>query len=268
MTDQHAAFVGSIPENYDRYLGPALFEPYAADLVGRLKLDEGASVLELACGTGIVTRRLRDRFPAARLVATDLNEAMIAYAARKFSPADRVEWRQADMTALPFEDESFDAVACQFGLMFVPDKAAAAREARRVLRPGGAFTFSVWDAIEHNDLARLAHATIASFFERDPPDFYEVPFGMHDRGALRALLDGAGFRDAASETLGLPCVSPSAGEAAMGLVEGNPVIAAINERGRGPASQVTAAVARNLAAQYGEEPVRCRMRAVVCTAVR
>ena len=268
MTDQNAAFVGSIPENYDRYLGPALFEPYAADLVGRLELDEGASVLELACGTGIVTRRLRDRFPAARIVATDLNEAMIDYAARKFGDEDRIEWRQADMTALPFPDESFDAVVCQFGLMFVPDKAAAAREARRALRPGGTFAFSVWDAIEHNDLARVAHATIASFFVRDPPNFYEVPFGMHDRQALRALLDGAGFREASMETVPLPCVSPSAAEAARGLVDGNPVVVAINERAQESAARITEAVARELAASHGGQLVRCGMRAVVCTAAR
>lgn len=268
MTDRHAAFVGSIPENYDRHLGPALFEPYAADLAGRLRLTDGAPVLELACGTGIVTRRLRERFPSAKITATDLNDAMLAYAARKFRPEDNVEWRQADMTALPFADESFDAVLCQFGLMFVPDKAAAVREARRVLRPGGTFLFSVWDAIEHNDLARAAHETIATFFERDPPDFYEVPFNLHDREALRALFDGAGLRDVNIETVSLPCVSPSSAEAARGLVEGNPVIGAIRERGRAAPSEIEAAVERSLTASFGEKPVRCRMRAVVCAAVR
>src|SRR6185436_8265689 len=117
------AFVGSIPENYDRYLGPVLFEPYAADLVDRLALAERADVLELACGTGIVTRRLRDHLgPGARLVATDLNQAMIEYAQTKFASEDSTEWKQADATDLPFADQSFDAVVCQFGLMFFPDK--------------------------------------------------------------------------------------------------------------------------------------------------
>jgi ubiquinone/menaquinone biosynthesis C-methylase UbiE len=119
MSDQHTAFVGSIPENYDRYLGPCLFEPYALDLVQRVQVPEGASVLEIACGTGIVTRHLRDRLPkSARLVATDLNQAMLDYASRKFAPDDGVEWKQADATSLPFADESFDAVVCQFALMF------------------------------------------------------------------------------------------------------------------------------------------------------
>ena len=118
MSDQHVAFVGSIPENYDRYLGPWLFEPFALDLVRRVQVSEGASVLEIACGTGIVTRQLRDSLPeSARLIATDLNEAMLGYAAIKFGPNDKVELRQADATSLPFSDKSFDAVVCQFGVM-------------------------------------------------------------------------------------------------------------------------------------------------------
>jgi SAM-dependent methyltransferase len=268
MTDGHAAFVGSVPENYDRHLGPALFEPYARALAVRLRLDEGASLLELACGTGIVTRTLRERSPSAKITATDLNAAMLDYAARKFAPEDAIEWRQADMTALPFADESFDAVVCQFGLMFVHDKAQALRESRRVLRPGGALLFSVWDSIEQNDLARVAHETIAKFFASDPPDFYEVPFCLHDRDALRSLLDAAGLCDVSIETLALPCVSASAEEAARGLIQGNPVAAAIRERAEATPEEIERAVAAALASRYGDRPVRCGMRAVFCAAVR
>jgi ubiquinone/menaquinone biosynthesis C-methylase UbiE len=269
MSYQHTAFTGSIPENYDRYLGPALFEPYASDLVGRLNVPEGTSVLELACGTGIVTRRLRDRLPpGARLVATDLNEAMMAYAARKFGPEEAVEWKRADATNLPFPGESFDAVVCQFGLMFVPDKGRAIREARRVLKPGGALLFSVWDAIEQNDLAHIAHTTIKTFFEHDPPDFYEVPFCFHDPETIRSLMTGAGFRDIKLSLLALPSVSPSAVEAAKGLVEGNPVIVAIKERRPSDVQRIVAAVAEAVAARCGDKPVRAKMRALVCAAAR
>lgn len=269
MSDQYAAFIGSIPENYDRYLGPVLFEPYASEMVGRLNVSEGASVLELACGTGIVTRRLRDRLPpSARLMATDLNEAMINYAARKFRPEEAVEWKQADATALPFADESFDAVVCQFGLMFVPDKETAIREAYRVLKPGGAFLFSVWDAIEQNDLAHIAHTTISTFFEHDPPKFYEVPFCLHDPEVIRSLLAGAGFREIKLSLLTLPSVSPSALEAAKGLVEGNPVIVTLNERRPSDVPKIVAAVAAAVAARCGDMPVRGRMQAFVCTASR
>ncbi|MBV9959547.1 MAG: class I SAM-dependent methyltransferase [Acidobacteria bacterium] len=268
MSESYAAFIGSIPENYDLYLGPALFEPYADDLVKRLNVAEGA-VLELACGTGIVTRRLRDRLPSGvRLVATDLNEAMLAYAARKFGAEEAVEWRPADACELPFPDESFEAVVCQFGLMFVPDKERALSEAHRVLKPGGALLFSVWDAIERNDLAHIAHQTIKTFFEDDPPKFYEVPFSLHDTEAVRALVNGAGFREIELTLLKFPSISPSAAEAAKGLVEGNPVIGAIQERRPADVERIEAAVADALAARYGESPVRAEMQAFVCTARR
>ncbi len=269
MGEQHVAFTGSVPENYDRYLGPALFEPYARDLAARVEVGGGASVLELACGTGILTRRLRERLPeGARLTATDLNAAMMEYAARKFSPGEPVEWRQADACGLPFADESFEAVVCQFGLMFVPDKPKAFAEARRVLKAGGRLLFNVWDELERNDLANVAHETISTFFDRDPPTFYQVPFSLHDTGELSALLTSAGFEDVRAETLALDCVSPSAREAALGLVEGNPVIGAIRERIPGEVPRVLAAVAEELARRFGDNPVRCRMRAHVCSASR
>ena len=132
------------PQNYDRYLGPVLFEPFAKDMAARLKDEQPKNVLEIACGTGIVTRRLRDSLaPAVRLVATDLNPGMLAFAQRKFSESENLEWQEADAGALPFDDGSFDAVVCQFGLMFVPDKEAAMRECYRVLSSGGVFLFNV-----------------------------------------------------------------------------------------------------------------------------
>src|SRR6266404_1828564 len=140
MDNKNAQFAGSIPAAYDRYLGPILFRPYAEDLAARLNMDAKGAVLELACGTGILTRVLRDHLPAStRLVATDLNEAMIRNAVEKFRPGEAVEWQEADASDLPFDDESFDAVVCQFGIMFLPDKTLGAREARRVLKPGGVF---------------------------------------------------------------------------------------------------------------------------------
>jgi len=219
MTDQHAAFVGSIPENYDRYLGPCLFEDYAADIAQRVQVPDGASVLEIACGTGIVTRKLRDSLPAGvRLVATDLNEAMIAYAQHKFQPTEPVEFKQADATELPFADSSFDAVVCQFGLMFFPDKARAMREVHRVLKPGGVYVFNVWDAIEKNEIAQVANETLRTFFEQDPPTFYQVPFGLHDKAVIQKLLDGAGFQDAELLDLQKTGESPSAADAAKGFI--------------------------------------------------
>jgi len=269
MPDQNSAFVGSIPENYDRYLGPVLFDPYAVDLVSRLNVSADASVLELACGTGILTRRLRDRLGSeARLIATDLNDAMLSYAARKFKPEDGIEWKQADAADLPFADQSFDAVVCQFGLMFVPDKEKALSETYRVLKPGGAFLFNVWDAIEYNELPHLAHAIIADFFDANPPDLLEVPFSFHDVETIQSFLSATGFSEMEFYLLRLEAESPSAEEAARGLVHGNPVINALRERRESRIPEIEAALAAAVAAQCGDDPVRARMQALICSATR
>ncbi len=267
MTDANAQFEGSIPENYDRYLGPVLFEPYARDLAARLDVKDGARVLEIACGTGIATRHLRGRLPAgARLTATDLNEPMLAHARRKLDGVKGIEWRQADAGVLPFPPASFEAAVCQFGLMFVPDKAAACREVRRVLAPGGAFLSNVWDSLDRNRFARIAHETIGGFFKSDPPTFYQVPFSLSRTDELQALLAGAGFDGVQIEPVALEGRGPSAGELARGLVEGNPVGSAIRERGGVTVDEVVQAVAAAVAREFGDRPVRLPLRAFVLRA--
>ena len=171
----HSSFSGSVPANYDRYLGPVLFEPYADDLVGRLEVRDDLRVLEVACGTGIVTRRLRQALPAgATLVATDLNEPMLAEA-RTRVPLEGIEWRQADALELPFEDESFDVYVCQFGLMFLPDKAEGLREARRVLAPGGRLVANVWLSGSHNEHVSVIQSLLDRVYPDDTPTFLQVP---------------------------------------------------------------------------------------------
>src|SRR6266508_1729267 len=268
MPDSHAAFVGSIPENYDRYLGPVLFEPHAADLVARLDLPDNGVVLELACGTGIVTRRLRERLArTSKIIATDLNDAMLAYAMRKFDASAAIEWNRADATELPFPDRSFDAVVCQFGIMFFPDKEKAVHEVFRVLKPGGVFLFNVWDKIEQNDLPRVAHIVISKFFDDNPPNFYEIPFSFHDPSVIRSLLSTAGFRQIHSESVSLPAIAHSARDLAHGLVHGNPVIAAIRERDESRIPEIEATVEATVIREYGDAPVRARMQALVCSAL-
>jgi len=267
MTDPNARFVGSIPENYDRFLGPVLFEPYARDLARRVPAEEGTRLLEVACGTGIVTRHLRERLPArARFVATDLNPPMIEYARRKLDGVEGIDWRPADACELPFPDGSFDVLVCQFGLMFVPDKEKALREARRVLAPGGTFLFSVWDSLDRNTFAKKAHETIAGFFPDNPPTFYQVPFSLHDTDALRKMLAVAGFADVRVEPVAFQGESPSAGDLARGLVEGNPVGNLIRERGDIDMAAVLEAVRRVVAREFGDRPVRIPLHAFVLTA--
>jgi ubiquinone/menaquinone biosynthesis C-methylase UbiE len=269
MAERMTGFVGTVPSNYDRYLGPILFHRYADDLAARLPVSPGMRVLEVACGTGIVTERLAQRLAGrGTLVATDLNEAMIAYARTRMPGSPGLEWRQADGASLPFPDRSFDAVICQFGLMFFPDKAAGVREAYRVLRPGGAYLLSVWDAIERNAVCRITHETIAAFFPEDPPQFYTVPFSLHDTAAMRRLLKAAGFAEIRSDSVETVGESPSAEDAARGLIDGNAVFGTIMERRPEALGDIKAAVARNLAGKLGDHPVRCHLRAHVFTGVR
>ncbi len=265
--DPNVIFEGSIPENYDRYLGPAFFEPFAKDMAARLQRDRPRNVLELACGTGILTHRLRDSLaPTVRFVATDLNPGMLAFAQAKFRANENLVWQEADAGALPFPDGSFDAIVCQFGLMFVPDKESAMCESYRVLNAEGVFLFNVWDSMERNPIGRIARETISSFFERDAPNFYELPFGFYDADLIRGLLQRAGFKVIETSLVTLPCRSSSAADLAVGLVRGNPVATAIEERGV-DVEDVIRAVSEKIAEGYGAAPVESTMQALVWRAV-
>jgi SAM-dependent methyltransferase len=262
-------FVGSIPELYDRHLGPFFFAPYAADLASRLKLPTNPSaVLEIAAGTGIVTQELRRRVPSeARLLATDLNASMLAVAEQRVGKQSGVEFREADAQALPFADGMFDAVVCQFGIMFMPDKPLAARAARRVLKRGGQWLFSVWGTLAENDTARVANGVITGFFKNDPPAFYQTPFGFADPAGLRALATDAGFSSVTVTDVPLTGVAVSAESTAIGLVQGNPVVNTTLERGESPA-EITRATAAALAAELGDKPLKAKMLARVVSAIK
>jgi ubiquinone/menaquinone biosynthesis C-methylase UbiE len=266
--DRNVIFAGAIPENYDRYLGPVIFAPYAEDLAYRLKGREFARVLEVACGTGIVTRRLRDSLPLpTEIVATDLNPDMFGFAKQKFEKGENIRWQQADACALPFADGSFDVVICQFGFMFVPDKGAAMREAYRVLKGNGIFLFNVWDSLDANPFAEIAHTTIASFFDRDPPQFYQIPFSLHESDHVRELMRNAGFEKIEPFVETKPCRANSAMEFAIGLVRGNPVGAEAEERGVDPKTLIDA-VAKQLTKRFGGAPFESTMQAIVWHAAK
>ncbi len=202
MLETDRVFAGSIPENYDRYLVPLIFAPYAADIARRATSLSPRAVLETAAGSGVVTRALAPGLlRGARYVVTDLNQPMLDYAASRQPPDARIRWRQADALALPFEDATFDLVCCQFGAMFFPDRISGYREARRVLKPSGHFLFNVWDRIEENVFADDVTNALARIFPDDPPRFLvRTPHGYHDMALIRRELEAAGFSRVAIET--------------------------------------------------------------------
>lgn len=269
MNDTASVFKGSMPQFYDRYLGPYLFRPYAADLAGRFSDLPSGRLLETACGTGIVTDALAGAVPAAvEVVATDLSPQMIAYAAEKKFPPN-VSFREANAQALPFEDASFERVGCQFGVMFFPDKPQAYREAHRVLKPGGRFVFNVWDGFERNELPRIAAQALAELFPHDPPSFVRrVPYGYNDVNAIALALRDAGFTRSSVEAVNKVIQVPSARDYAIGACQGGPARAEIEALDAGRLDRATDAVTRALEKHFGSGPIEAKSQALIFTAWR
>jgi ubiquinone/menaquinone biosynthesis C-methylase UbiE len=264
-----AAYVGAIPQSYHRGIGPFLFEPFARNTAERIQARAPRRVLETACGTGIVTRRLCEVLADdALLVASDLNEPMLAVARDAVGAAAGVEWTRADMCKLHFRDGGFDAVVCQFGLMFASDKLAAVREAHRVLTPGGSFLLTTWGSLDRNPIIGVAHYALGLLFPEDPPEYLmRAPFGYGDPDALTDLLHAGGFRDVVVDVVEKAATAPSALELAAGLIEGNPLVDEIKLRDEARLPDVVRAVARVIARQFGDKPVRGRITALVASAV-
>ncbi|MXQ13303.1 class I SAM-dependent methyltransferase [Microvirga makkahensis] len=269
MNATDAAFGGSIPALYERYLGSLLFRPFAEDLAARLRDVTAGRVLETAAGTGIATRALAAALPPlVEIIATDLNQEMLDQARTKLQ-APNVTWRQTDAQTLPFEDTSFDAVVCQFGVMFFPDKQKAYREALRVLKPGGRFLFNVWDRLDANPVSKIVSDRIIGMFPEDPPRFIErIPFGYFDEDRIEGELQLAGFESIAIEPVDKVGQAPTAREAAIGLTQGTPLRGEIEARAPGRLEEITDQAAQALAGRFGDGPIEHGMRALVVTALR
>ena len=264
-SDSDKVFGGSIPKLYEEYLVPLIFEPYALDLARRVASRSSARVLEIAAGTGVLTRQLASALaPGAAIVATDLNQPMLDLAAAIGTPRP-VEWRQADALRLPFDDASFDAVVCQFGVMFFPDKAGAFAQARRVLRAGGVLIFNVWDRIEENEFADIVTTALASVFPNDPPRFMaRTPHGYHDLDTIAADLKAGGF-DAPADvaTVAARSRAGSARIAAIAYCQGTPLRSEIEARDKARLGEATDIAAAALARRYGPGPLDGKIQAHV-----
>jgi len=269
MATSDTLFAGSIPDIYDRLLVPLIFEPYARDLAERVAATTPQLVLETAAGTGAVTRALAASLADARIVATDLNQPMLDHAKVRQSGNARIEWKQADALALPFEDQTFDVVVCQFGAMFFPDKVQGYREALRVLKPGGRFFFSVWDRIEESEFADVVIQSLASIFPQDPPRFLaRTPHGYCDKNRIREELKAGGFGAVSIETVDARSKGSSARDVAIAFCQGTPLRSEIEARGAPTLEEATQHAAKALTERFGTKAIDGRMRAIVVTATR
>ena len=269
MLETDKTFAGSVPENYNRYMVPLIFEPFAADLARRAASLSPSAVLETAAGTGVVTRALAPRLsPSASYVVTDLNQPMLDYAASRQPPDSRIQWRQADALALPFENAAFDLVCCQFGAMFFPDRRSGYREAKRVLRPGGHFLFNVWDRIEENVFADDVTNALAEIFPDDPPRFLaRTPHGYHDTALIRRELEDAGFSSVAIETRAEQSRASSPRIPAVAYCQGTPLRGEIEARDPGKLDAATNYAAAAIANRHGSGEVAAKIQAHVIVAV-
>ena len=262
-SDSDKVFAGSIPEIYEKYLVPLIFEPYAVDLAGRLVSRSLTRVLEIAAGTGVLTRALASMLPdGVSIVATDLNQPMLDHASA-LGTRRTVEWRQADAMKLPFRDGMFDAVVCQFGVMFFPDKSRAYSEARRVLRSGGLFIFNVWDRIEENDFADVVTTAIKTVFPQDPPRFLaRTPHGYYQHETIKRDLANGGFTGSPEIiTLAARSRAESFRSPAIAYCQGTPLRNEIEARDAARLGEATESAAEAIAQRFGRETVDGKIQA-------
>ena len=254
------SFSGSIPQNYDAFLGPMYFEPYAADLARRVKKLNPKKILELAAGTGRVTKVLFEAMPGIPITATDINPDMVRFGKTRVPGAD---WKEADAQSLPFEDAQFDCIVVQFGVMFYSDRVGAFREAYRVLKSGGTFLFNSWNEMRTNRPTLLAQNTLEHFFPSDTPAFFHVPYSYHNEEQIRSDLESAGFENITIQLVKLTGPSRTAEEAAKGLLQGTPVFTAIQERDAGKLPAMIEQLTAQLAREFGENNLQIPLQAWV-----
>lgn len=269
MTGSISTFAGDVPANYDRYLVPMIFVPYAEDVAQRVRQLDPKSVLEIAAGTGVVTRAMAAALGMdVRITVTDLSQPMLDTAMARQGEDDRISWKQADGQDLPFGDGLFDVVVCQFGAMFFPDKVKAFGEARRVLRPGGHYVVAVWDRIGNNEFISVVNAKLAELFPDNPPRFMErLPHGYWDFDRIGADLKAAGFSAVTFDSVDQTSRAASARDAVKGYCMGSPLGNEIEQLAPGRLAEIAQEVAEALEGRFGKGAIEGRIRAHIVTAI-
>lgn len=265
--DNDKVFTGLIPRLYEKHLVSAIFEPYAAQLAGRLASRLLTRVLEIAAGTGVATRSLASVLPDnVSIVATDLNQPMLDQAAA-IGTKHPVKRRQADAMQLPFEDGMFDAVVCQFGVMFFPEKSKAFSEARRVPRSGGVFIFSVCDRIEENEFADTVTTALESLLPKEPPRFLaRTPDGYYDRSTIEGDLANGGFTASPqTSTVAARSRATSSLIPAVAYCQGRPLRNEIEARDASRPGEATNAAAEAIAQRFGQGAIDGKIQAHIVT---
>lgn len=247
---------------YEQFFGPLFFEPYAIEVAKRIHSIPVSVVLEIAAGTGRVTRHIREHIPhAAKLIASDISEEMLAVAKKTLRHLD-IDWRNIDAQQLPFNDNSIDLVVCCFGYMFVPDKPKAFAEAYRVLKPGGLFLFTTWDKLENNAASYSARSIAMKYLEEPLPESHNLATSMNNEALITPLLKDAGFAKISIEKVKLFSVSATAKEAACGLVEWGPVYEEIKKQNPDCIDEIKINVEKELAEKFGAAPMIAPISAV------
>lgn len=261
------SFTGTVPANYDKYLGPYLFEPYAIDITSRLAADNCTNVLEIASGTGRLTKHLVKLLPpGGRLIATDLNEDMLKVA-RQVVSDERIEWHTADAQALPFSNNSFHHVVCQFGVMFFPDKPLAFAEAARVLQPKGKFIFNTWGPVEKNTRAYFVQQLVLDTFAGDAPEFFaKGPYAFHDHALITQLMTNAGFTNITIEEVPKTCFYDRKETYINGFTLGSTLSVFLDAQPEGTRQKLQEEAMRRLA--HRQEPLEELMLALVVSGVK
>jgi ubiquinone/menaquinone biosynthesis C-methylase UbiE len=259
------SYSGSIPKIYDEILGPCYFEPFAIETARRVAACKPQKILEIACGTGRVTNRLQKNLPDAEIMATDISADMIAVAVEKLSGTKNISWKVADALDLPFEDDEFDVIVCQFGVMFFADRKKGVAEAWRVLKDGGTFIMTVWDKLSMSPIAASGRQIMIDFFEGHPPQGLKTAYSMADKKEIEELLEEAGFKNIQIESVNKRCETDSAEKLAFAMVDGSIVLNFIREKDAEAVPVLRKKIAETIVENFGNHPVRSTMQAILAT---